>query len=75
MTYKVIDIFRIGDNTSVTIEGSGKGLRNHIIVTSAEGTKHELLSVAMVSGHPQSERRKTTTVLIKGFFCSDTIKI
>lgn len=75
MIYTVLDIFTIGNNTSVTVEGSGNGLKNNMIVTSAEGIQHELLSVAMVSGQPPSERRKTTTVLIKGKFNSETISI
>ena len=73
MVYKVLDVFPIGNNTSVTIEGHGEGLKNHMDVISAEGKTYRLLSVAMVSGQPEDESGKTTTVMIEGSFNSKTI--
>ena len=73
MTYKVLDVFPLGENTSVTIEGNGNGLKNNIMITSDKGIAHKLLSVAMLS--KESEIKKTTTVLIEGVFNSKTITI
>ena len=42
-------------------------------VISAEGKTYRLLSVAMMSGQPEDERGKTTTVMIEGSFNSKTI--
>lgn len=71
MIYKVLDIFPIGQNSSVTIEGNGKGLQNGITIKDSLGTSHKLISVAMISG----EKAGTTTLLIEGKFNSETISL
>ena len=37
MKYDVLDCVLIGDNTSVTISGNGKGLKNGIAIKASEG--------------------------------------
>lgn len=71
--YNVLDIFPIGNNTSVTIKGNGNGLKNNVMVTDENEKKYKLLSVAFVSG--QSKINKTTTILIEGKFNSKLIKL
>lgn len=73
--YKVLDTFDVGGNTSVTVEGNGDGLKNNIPVFDAQGVEYKLLSIALMSGCPPEEIGKTTTVLIKGKFKSDTIRL
>lgn len=75
MTYRVLDVFPLGENTSVTIEGNGEGLKNNTTVISDEGTNHKLLSVGMLSGTSGEEIKKTTTILIEGMFNSKSISI
>lgn len=69
MTYKVLDIFPIGTNTSVTIEGNGEGLSNGIDIKDSNGKSHRLLTVAMIS----SEEKNNTVLLIEGKFDSENI--
>lgn len=69
MSYKVIDIFPVGGNTSVTIEGNGQGLKNNIFIKDSLGVTYKLLSVAMLSGGIQ----ETTTLMIEGKFDSEKI--
>ncbi len=71
MDYRVLDIFPVGENTSVTIEGNGKGLKNNILIKDSLGVPHRLISVAMLSG----EIKKTTTLLIEGIFDSEVISL
>lgn len=73
MTYKVLDTFLVGDNTSVTIGGNGDGLRNDILVTDSEGREYHLLSVAMVSGQQAPGVKEATTILLEGVFSSDAV--
>lgn len=74
MLYNVLDVFPVGENTSVTIEGNGEGLKNNIDITASDGSKHKLLSVGMTSGHSVEDVKKTTTVLVKGKFNSPTLQ-
>lgn len=71
MDYKVLDVFRIGNNTSVTIEGKGNGLKNNMRIKDSLGITHKLLSVAMISG----DNRDTTTLLIEGDFNSKVVRV
>ncbi len=73
MLYKVLDTFLIGANTSVTLDGNGKGLKNNITVYDDNGITHNLLSVAMVS--ERDAKAGTVTVLIEGEFKSNTVRI
>ncbi len=69
MNYKVIDTFPVGENTSVTIEGNGEGLKNNIVIRDSSGVTHQLITVAMVS----SEEKNVTTLLVQGVFESKEI--
>lgn len=69
MNYKVIDTFPVGENTSVTIEGNGEGLKNNIVIRDSSGVTYQLITVAMVS----SEEKNVTTLLVQGVFESKEI--
>lgn len=75
MNYKVLDVFPIGKNTSVTIEGNGEGLKNNMIIGDSAGVAHKLISVAMLAGRSAKEADETTTLLIEGKFDSEIIRL
>ncbi len=45
---KVLDVFRIGNNLSVTLEGSCAELKNGSVLLGRGGKRYEVISVAMV---------------------------
>lgn len=73
--YKVIDVFLIGDNSSVTIEGKGESLQNNMIIHDENNKEFKLLNVAMISGQEADDIGKTTTLLLEGKFDSKFIKL
>ena len=73
MVYKVMDMFKVGNDTSVTIDGNGDGLHNKMEVFDENNVQHMILSVAMQSGANASSIRTLTTLLIKGEFNSKSI--
>lgn len=73
MVYKVMDMFKVGNDTSVTIDGNGDGLHNKMEVFDENNVQHMILSVAMQSGANASSIRAQTTLLIKGEFNSKSI--
>ena len=73
MKYKVLDTLKIGDNTSVTIEGRGENLRNQMLVFDTDNMAHTLLSVAMPAGVDIDNNGKQTTLLIEGEFKSESV--
>lgn len=73
--YKVLDVFSIDKNTSVTIEGIGEGLKNNMIIEDSAGVAHKLISVAMLAGQSVEEVGKTTTLLIEGKFDSEIVRL
>ena len=73
MVYKVMDMFKVGNDTSVTIDGNGDGLHNKMEVFDENNVQHMILSVAMQSGANASSIRTQTTLLIKGEFNSKSI--
>ena len=74
MKYDVLDCVLIGDNTSVTIAGNGKGLKNGIAIKASEGKIFKVISVAMYSGI-NYESDNTTTLLVEGQFCSKNFEV
>ena len=74
MKYDVLDCVLIGDNTSVTISGNGKELKNGIAIKASEGKIFKVISVAMNSGI-NSESDNTTTLLVEGQFFSNTFEV
>ena len=75
MVYNVLDVFPVGNNTSVTIKGNGNGLKNNIVITDENEKSYKLLSVALLSGQSEKQMDKETTVLIEGDFNSKIIKL
>lgn len=75
LNYTIINIFPIGNNCSVTIEGSGTGLKNGMTVYDDENIAHQVLSVAMVNEREKNSIGETTTVLIKGLINSENIHV
>lgn len=71
MKYKVLDTFPIGQNTSVTIQGNGDGLRNNMEIRDSSGIAHQLITVAMMS----KGEKNMTTLLIQGVFDSKDIVV
>lgn len=71
--YKVLNIFAVGNNTSVTIEGNGEGLKNNMRVTGSDGKSYNLISIAMPLDVSSDTIRKTTTVFIEGDFRAESL--
>lgn len=71
--YKVLNTFAVGNNTSVTIEGNGEGLRNDMWVTGSDGKPYKLLSVAMPLDVSSYTIGKTTTVFVEGDFRAEAL--
>lgn len=69
MEFKVKNVFRVGNNTSVTIEGNGDGLKNGM---RANNGKFRILSVAMVN---TTDGLPETTLLVEGDFQEKTINV
>jgi len=74
MKYDVLDCFIVGTNTSVSISGNGKSLKNGVYIKSAEGVIFKVLSVAMYSG-VHSDADKTTTFLVEGKLETKSIEV
>lgn len=75
MMYNVISMLPVGQTTSVTIEGNGDGLKNNMRITDSKGVTYELMSVGMTSDRDARDTMKTTSILIKGKFNSESIII
>ncbi len=73
MFYNVINIYPVCGNSSVTIEGSGAGLKNDMTVYDDKNIAHQILSVAMVNEREERGIGETTTILIKGTIDSKNI--
>ena len=75
MTYKVLDRLRIGENTSITIEGKGESLHNQMMIFDSDNIAHVLISVGMSAGQETDKIGASTTILVEGDFDSDIITI
>lgn len=73
MKYKVLDTFMVGENTAVTIDGNGSGLKAGVAVHNEHGTNYSVESVAMVHNTENSDIGKSTTLLIAGKFTGNEI--
>ena len=60
----VIDVLRIGDKLSVTLEGVSNELRNGTDLIDKDGTFYKVISVAMTRNNNPSDISKSTTILI-----------
>ncbi len=61
---KVLDIFKIGDKLSVTLEGKCEEIKNGSKLIGADDNEYEVLSVAMTRNENPADFSKTTTVLM-----------
>ena len=61
---KVLDVFQIGNNLSVTLEGKCAEIKNGSTLIGNDGKKYEIISVAMVRSDDPTDFSKTTTVLM-----------
>lgn len=75
MTYKVLDRIRIGENTSITIEGKGENLHNQMMIFDSDNIAHMLISVGMPAGQEADKIGTSTTILVEGDFNSDIIAV
>lgn len=62
---KVLDVFKIGDMISVTLEGKGEMIKNGSKLVDEKNNVYEVVSVAMTEHDNPADISKTTTVLIK----------
>lgn len=62
---KVLDVFRIGNMMSITLEGSCENISNGCRLIDGEGKIIIVESVAMTRHSEPSDIRKNTTILIK----------
>lgn len=72
--YKVIDVFPVGDNSSVTVEGKGSSFQNDMYIRDENNRKFKLLNVAMMGRQKAENIGEMTTLLIEGKFNSKIIK-
>ncbi len=63
--FKVLDVFKIGDMLSVTLDGKCEKLKNGTKLHDKSGRIYEVVSVAMIRNNEPSEIAKSTTVLMK----------
>ena len=75
MLYKVLDTFKIGETTSVTIDGDGLGLQVGMTIVDSKGKEFKILSFAMDVGKSSFENTRSTTLLIKGEFTDSEFNI
>lgn len=75
MTYKVLDRLRIGENTSITIEGKGENLHNQMMIFDSDNVAHVLISVGMPAAQESDKIGESTTILVEGDFNSDIISV
>ena len=75
MTYKVLDRLRIGENTSITIEGKGENLHNKMMIFDSDNVAHVLISVGMPAAQESDKIGESTTILVEGDFNSDIISV
>ena len=68
MRYKVLNTFKIGKSTSVTIQGDGNGLMNGMEVKDEFGRSHRVETIAMVECEKPENVAELTTLLIPGSF-------
>lgn len=61
---KVLDVFRIGDKLSVTLEGTYEEIKNGSKLIGSDDTEYEVISVAMTNNDNPSDFPKVTTVLM-----------
>ncbi len=61
---KVMDVFRIGNKLSITIEGDGSGIKNGSEVKDKNGNKYRIVSVAMTRHNSPHDISQNTTLLV-----------
>lgn len=74
MLHEVISTLSVGENTAITILGSGAGLKNGIVVTGSSGKKYKIISVGMTAGENPEAIGKSTDLLIEGIFKEPAIQ-
>jgi hypothetical protein len=68
--FNVVDMLKIGDNTSIIIDDKGADIKNGIGILDEYGKPHIVLSVGM---NNNKGRMDATTLLIEGAFNSNKI--
>lgn len=62
--FKVIDVFKIGENLSVTFEGKCDNLKNGSKLKDINGNIYNIISVGMTRYDTPEDISKSTTVLL-----------
>lgn len=63
--FKVLNVFKVGNMLSVTLDGKCEMLKNGIRLYDKNGRTYEVVSVAMTRYKDPSDIAKITTVLLK----------
>lgn len=63
--FKVLDVFKIDDMLSVTLDGKCETLKNGTKLYDKSGRTYEVVSVAMARYNEPLDIAKSTTVLLK----------
>ena len=62
--FKIIDVFRIGNKLSVTLEGQCDKLRNGSMLTNQKGITEKIDSIAMVNSRINDYLRNSVIVMM-----------
>ena len=68
---KINEVFAVGDDTLIIIEGNGQNINNGEYLIDVKGVKHEILSVTMVHHKNPGDIMKSTTLLVEGKWNND----
>lgn len=62
--FKIIDVFQVGNNFSVTFEGACDAIKNGSKLKDDEGNTYDVISVGMTKYNNPEDISKYTTVLL-----------
>lgn len=62
--FKVLDVFKMGDKLSVTLEGRCDSVKNGSRLSDKSGNIYEVVSVGMTRHNSPEDISKNTTMLI-----------
>lgn len=63
--FKVLDVFKIGENVSVTFEGRCETIKNGSRLKDSAGKSYNVISVGMTRHENPGDISKSTTVLLE----------
>lgn len=66
MHLNIIDKFKVGENTSISVNGNMEQLKNGATIKDEHNNRFVVLSVAMVNNKNKAKLSETTELLLKG---------